>query len=232
MNIFQSIIRKAGRNLAFLAAGAFALLLPSCLDEHRDAVDMSVKPGSIYCADGGVLPLDIYLMSDRSDATGVVVATATADEDWRLLILALEDIGATYYLNSDSIEVSGVSSDMTAFDGRDNTAALILASAEEEDVNAAGALLAGAYQRGGMAAWHLPSVGEWRALAKVWNTVTFSLEAIDAMPLGDCYQTSTADNSTSGSKLMYHYCIELPSGNAATTLKTEVHQVRPFLLLR
>lgn len=230
--MLQTIKKWTGHKLVQWAAVLSVALLPSCLDEHHDAIDMSIKPGSIYCADGGVLPLDVYLTSDRNDATGIVVATATGDEDWRLLIVSLEDIGATYYQNSDSVAVQGVSSSLTAFDGRDNTAALVLASAEEKDVNAAGALLAASYQRGGMAAWHLPSVGEWRALVRSWAKVTFAIDAIDAMPLGDCYQTSTADNSSDGSKLMYHYCIELPSGNVASTLKTEVHQVRPFLLLR
>lgn len=227
-NTFTAACRK------FLSAviGAAALaVLPSCLDEHVPVVDLSLRVGNVYCADGQIVPVDHFLTTDLTPV-GVVVAVGAPEDSYRALVMGLEDLGDTHFLNTIQEEVSGVSADLTLFNGKENTAALLYAVTENEELNPGGALLAASYIAGGMSAWYLPSVAEFRSVAASWSAVSSTLAAIGAEPLGTRYQTSTVDGTSDDSAMLYNYCIELPKGNVTSTLKTEPHTVRPFLLLR
>jgi len=208
-----------------------ALIFPSCLDEHEDPVDLSLKVGNIYCEDGNIYPVDIYLMQDVP-AAGVVTAIGGTDDGYRALVVALEDIGRTYYYNKTDEDVSGVSSDLTTIDGKENTAALVYAAVEDSTAHPSAALLCTSYMASGMSAWHVPSVAEFRTVAENFATVARSLSAVKAQPLGDCYQTSTVDGSGQNNSQLYNYLIELPKGNVSSAVKTESHYVRPFLILK
>lgn len=230
--MISNSIRTAFRKILSAVAGAAVLaVLPSCLDEHVPVVDLSLRVGNIYCADGQIVPVDHFLTTDLMPV-GVVVAVGGADDTYRALVMGLEDLGETHFLNTLEEDVSGVSSDLTLFNGKENTAALVFAVTENEELNPGGALLATSYIAGGISAWYLPSVAEFRAVTAGWTAVAGTLSALGAEPLGTRYQTSTVDGTSDDSSMLYNYCIELPKGNVTSTLKTEPHAVRPFLLLR
>ena len=203
----------------------------SCLDEHEDPVDLSLKVGNIYCVDGSIYPVDFFLTKGIS-AAGIVTAVGGPEDSYRALIVGLEDLGRVHFFNKTDEEVDGVSSDMNLMDGKENTAALIYAAVEDSTANPAAALLCSSYMAGGMSAWHLPSVAEFRTVAANYAAIATSLAAIQAEPLGDCYHTSTVDGSGENNAIFYNYIIELPKGNITGVLRTEPHQVRPFLLLK
>ena len=49
---------------------------------------------------------------------------------------------------------------------------------------------------------------------------------------GEWYLTSTADGTSSETKMLYNYCIIMPEGRVNSKLKTELHKVRPFMIIR
>ena len=210
------------------------LAFTSCLDEHKDPLDLSVKVGNIYGSDGSIYPLD-YFLEQGIAPVGVVASVGTPDDGYRVLVVGLEDIGSTYYLNTVLEDVGNVSSDVTKFDGKENTAALLLAALESDStavIMPAGAMLSSSYMPHGVGAWHLPSVAEFRAVSQHYGTISHSLQAVGGQPFGPCYMTSTVDGNSSSLEQLYNYCIELPKGNIASTIKTESHEVRPFLILK
>lgn len=206
----------------------------ACLDDHEEPVDLSLKVGNIYCEDGNIYPVDFYL-NQEVPAAGVITAVGGPEDNYRALVIALEDAGNTYYLNDFIDDISDVSTDITLFDGKENTAALLIASLESDSTTQiipAGAILCSTYRASGLGAWHLPSVAEFRSVATSYATIARSLNEIGAEPLGETYQTSTIDGNSGSNEQLFNYTIELPKGNIASTLKTESHPVRPFLILR
>jgi len=215
----------------FAALMIAAISFASCLDEHEEPIDLSLKVGNIYCENGQILPVDYYLMQDVP-AAGVVTAVGGPEDNYRALIVSLEDIGRIHYFNLTDEDVSGVSSNLDTMDGKENTAALLYSAVEDSLAHPGAALLCSSYMASGMSAWHLPSVGEFRTVAANFAVISRSLNAVKAQPLGDSYQTSTVDGTGQNNSRLYNYLIELPKGNVTSVIKTEPHQVRPFLMLK
>ena len=215
-----------------LAAFALAATtLGSCLDEHIDPMDLSLKVGNVYCENGSIYPYDYIVMQD-SPAAGVVTAVGTKDDAFRALVVALEDAGSESFLNKAEDNLQGVSTDLTTFDGKENTAGLLYAVMKDSTLVSGSAILCSTYMAGGAATWHLPSVAEFRTVAQNYATVAQTLDKVKGQPLGDCYQTSTADGTSNNSARLYNFLIELPKGNASSVMRTESHPVRPFLILK
>lgn len=217
---------------------AFLLMLAAsftaCLDEHQEPVDLSLKVGNIYCVDGNIYPVDYFATMGKSPA-GIVTAVGGPNDNYRALVMGLEDAGQAYYVNTVLEDISDVSSDVTLFDGKENTAALLMAALNSDStcvIIPAGALLCSTYNANGVGAWHLPSVAEFRTVASAYTVISASLKAVGAAPLDVRYQTSTIDGTSSNAQQLYNYTIELPKGNIASSIKTESHLVRPFMILR
>lgn len=206
----------------------------SCLDDHQEPIDLSLKVGNIYCEDGRIYPVDYFLEQNAAPA-GIITAVGGPNDNYRALVMALEDIGSTYYLNSVEEKIGNVSSDITLFNGKENTAALLVASLDSDSIvqlKPAGAILCSSYKASGKGAWHLPSVAEFRSVANSYAAIVSSLKAIGADKLQQRYQTSTVDGSSEDNEQLFNYTIELPKGNISSTLKTESHPVRAFMILR
>lgn len=208
-----------------------ATFFSSCLDEHIDPMDLSLKVGNIYCENGAIYPYDYYVMQD-SPAAGVVTSVGGKDDGYRALVVALDDAGPMHYLNDTKSAIQGVSSDLTTFDGKENTASLLLAVVNDSTLIPGSAILCSTYLAGGAATWHLPSVAEFRSVADNYAAVSTSLDKVKAQPLGNRYQTSTMDGTSSNNAKLYNYLIELPKGNVSSVMRTESHPVRPFLILK
>ena len=203
----------------------------SCLDEHEDPVDLSLKVGNVYYEDGSIYPVG-YAKYEKTMPVGVVTAVGGKDDPYRALIMGLEDIGSEYYLNSLEEDVAGISTDLTTFDGKENTAALLYAAVSDTTLTPASAMLCSSYIVGGIGSWHLPSVAEMRTVATNYGTVSATLRALQAPALGDCYHTSTTDGTSGNNSKIYYYIIELPKGNVTSAQKTESHMIRPFMILK
>jgi hypothetical protein len=154
----------------------------SCLDDHQEPIDLSLKVGNIYCEDGNIYPVDYFLEQNTAPA-GIITAVGGPNDNYRVLVMALEDIDNTYYLNNIEEKISNVSSDVTLFDGKENTAALLVASLKSDSIvqlKPAGAILCSSYRASGKGAWHLPSVAELRTVASSYTAIVSSLKAIGA----------------------------------------------------
>lgn len=208
-----------------------ATLFSSCLDEHIDPVDLSLKVGNIYCEDGSIYPYDYYVMQD-SPAAGVVTSVGSKEDGYRALVVALDDAGYESFLNQTISEIQGVSSKLDTFDGKENTASLLYAVVNDSTLVPGSAILCSTYMAGGAATWHLPSVAEFRTVADNYAVVTRSLDKVKAQPLGNRYQTSTVDATSSNNSKLYNYLIELPKGNVSSVMRTESHPIRSFLILK
>ena len=203
----------------------------SCLDDHENPIDLSLKVGNVYYSDGSIWPVDYY-KAEGVQPVGIVTAVGGPNDKYRALVMALEDIGTAYYLNTLDEDIAGISSDLTTFDGKENTAALLYAAVSDTLLTPASALLCSSYIAGGISAWHLPSVAEFRTVSTNYPAITATLRALDMAKLGDCYQTSTTDGTSNNNSKLYNYIIELPKGNTTSAMKTESHVIRPFIILK
>lgn len=223
------------------------VMLCAC-DKHEEVVDRSLRIGNVYCADGSVISPDDYnTLLQNGDvqpvALGVIVAVGIDEDNYSALIMSKEDLSGTYaFLNTYSEEGNN-STSLTTFDGKENTSMLLNAyneSTEEDDngnvsygIVPDAAIAATCYTAGYIAGWHLPSVGELKAAINNINKISASLAIIGGDIFeNDWYQTSTVDGSSSESSMMYNYNVIMPEGRIVSTLKTEAHKVRPFLILR
>lgn len=202
-------------------------LFCSC-EEHVEPIDYSLKTGNIYCADGAIIP-PAQARDEAREAVGIVVRVGGDEDEFAAIVMAMRDLGQAQYADS-LYSVSSVSTDLHAFNGKHNTAALLNEAVEEERLNPMAAYMAASYNAGGITGWHLPSVAELKAAAT--PTVRASLELMDGEALQDgWYTTSTQDGTTSETDVNYNYCISITEGRIVSAVKTERHRVRPFLVI-
>lgn len=215
------------KNILYILLLALTAALPSC-DKHEAPLDWSDKDGNIYCTDGSIVPLEALQTSGKTPA-GVVVKVGGADDGFQAVIIALQDVG--YHAFADTLyNISDVTTDMTAFDGKNNTAALLVESENEPRLNPQAAIAAGSYNESGITGWHLPSVAELRTA----NTpeVQQALKQVGQPFDNDWYVSSTVDGSNSQTAINYNYCVSMTEGRVVSSIKTESHKVRPFLLVK
>lgn len=238
-----------------IMAAAVSALLISC-EEHvplREFREMSVETGSILCSDGTAVPYGAY--TPEMNGVGVIVKSGTAEDDYRFIAIGKEDIGTYAYAEACNTEWyvdSGAGTDRTAFDGKENTAAMIAAAydkVEEETVTDSdgnrhtitkveylhypAAEAARDYMASTMQGWHLPSAGEWLAVFSRMETIQRSLELIGGhwVDTSAWYQSSSQDGASAETRLYYNLSVS-SSGMAKGNLKTEKAPVRPFITIK
>lgn len=203
-------------------------LMASC-DKHEDLIDYTLKVGNIYCMDGTIVPPGEFPDMGKQ-AVGVVVRVGEKEEDYQAIVVGLRDIGMAAYADT-LYTIRSVSSDITLFNGKHNTAALMNEYTGEERLNPGAAIKCTNYTCGNISGWHLPSVAEVKAAGN--GTVRRSIEiAGGATFKEDWYMTSTIDGSSEETTVNYNFCINMAEGRVVSSYKTEAHLVRPFLVIR
>lgn len=217
----------------YIMALLAALAMVAC-DEHEELVDLTLKVGNVYRVDGTIVPPAHHRqqLDQAPQAVGVVVAVGTADDNYSALVMGLYDLEDSYWFAAKESETDA-STDLEAFNGKENTTMLLSEYKEDESLDPMGAIMAATYNAGGITGWHLPSVGEIRAVVQNRSTVLGTINMLGADDFRDeWYLTSTVDGSSSETAVMYNYCILMPEGRVASELKTQSHRVRPFMILR
>ena len=210
-----------------------ACIMIAC-DEHQEVVDLTLRVGNVYRVDGTIVPVQYHLQQAETAPTaiGVLVAVGEKEEDYAALIMALEDLEGKYYFTAKIAETK-VKTDLVNFNGKENTTILLAEYAEDEELDPMGAIMAGAYRAGGIAGWHLPSVAEMMAAVNNRQKVTETLRMLKAKDFNnEWYLTSTADGTSDETILRYNYCVIMPEGRIVGELKTEKHNVRPFMIIK
>ena len=203
-------------------------IMASC-DKHEDLTDYTLKVGIIYCMDGTIVPPGEFPGMGKQ-AVGVVVRVGEKEEDSQAIVVGLRDIGMAAYADT-LYTIRSVSSDITLYNGKHNTAALMNEYTEEERLNPGAAIKCANYTCGDINGWHLPSVAEVKAAGN--GAVRRSIDiAGGAAFKEDWYMTSTIDGSSEETTVNYNFCINMAEGRVVSSYKTEAHLVRPFLVIR
>ena len=208
--------------LLALAAGFTAC------DEHEVPVDWSDKDGNIYCTDGSIVPLAQLASSSKTPA-GVVVKVGNDTDDFQASVIALHDVGSYAYADT-LYNISNVATDTEAFNGKSNTAALLVEYTSEPRLNPSAAIMASSFNASGITGWHLPSVAELKAANNA--VVQSALQQVGKPFDNDWYITSTVDGTSGLTAVNYNYCVSMTEGRVVSSIKTEGHRVRPFLLVK
>ena len=203
-------------------------------DEHEEVVDLTLKVGNVYRVDGSIVPPKHHRqqLDNAPQAVGVVVAVGGEEDNYSALVMALHDLDDKYYFTAKSTETSA-GTDLEAFNGKENTTTLISEYKEDEELDPLGAIMCAIYSAGNITGWHLPSIGEMKAVVKNRLPIRDALHTIGAEEFKDeWYLSSTVDGSSDETAIMYNYCIIMPEGRVVSELKTQVHKVRPFMIIR
>ena len=198
----------------------------SC-DSHIDVPDTTTKVGHILCTDGNTISPDKY-DPKRHTAIGVVFYLNHDDN--------VEGEGYAVYLHdlhpyafADSLGVKqGTSADLYAFDGNENTYALL--NARETKSPLAEAVFD--IWHGGRSAY-IPSVGQMRLLLSVKKEINKVLDQLDCELLVDSedecwYWTST---EVKGQEYLKAWLYSISSGSIQETPKWQSHKARPIITL-
>lgn len=224
------------KKLIYILSLFTAALMAAC-EKHVEPVDLTLKVGNVYRIDGTIVPVDYHRGqgTDAPQAVGIITAVGTPEDNYSALVMALRDLDGTYWFTAKKAETE-VSSDIQAFNGKENTAMLLSEYAEDKELDPMGAVMASTYSVGGISGWHLPSVGEMRSVADNRFVIRRTLQLLGPDVAddftGDWYLTSTVDGSSGETSELYNYCIIMPEGRFWSELKTHQHKVRPFLMLR
>lgn len=204
----------------FLAFLSLMFTLTSC-SEHEDAWYGNATVGSILLSDNTVISAERY-DSTKMTAIGVVIGTCM-DSTW---VVSVNELGRKQYLDT-LMTVDNVSTDLTALDGRENTAGLLQSERTSE---AANSVVNFSSPIGG---WSLPSAGELLMIKANLPTIEHSMSIVG----GDAFSTSpylssTQDGSSDETEELYVCCVTLQTGYVSSMLKTGRALVRPVLRLR
>lgn len=207
-----------------------ALIGLSACEKHEESTDLSLKEGSIYCADGSIVPSELY--SEEMNGVGVIIYVGKEKGQYSAIAIGKEELGDEQFANT-SKSIDGVSGDINEYNGKENTAALLSAANSEEKLQVPAATKASSYSIMGMNGWHLPSCGELVHLAQVKEKVNQSLSLIGGQILTkEWYISSTQDGQSNETKKLYCFCVTLEEGRIISCLKDEKHRVRPFIAIR
>ena len=212
--------------IKYLSLLLLAFVHASC-DSHIDVPDTSRKIGHILCADGSTISPDKY-DSKKQTAIGVVFYLNHDDN--------VEGEGYAVYLHdlhpyafADSLGVKqGTSANLYAFDGNENTYALL--NARETKSPMAEAVFD--IWHGGRSAY-IPSVGQMRLMLSAKEMVNPVLLSLGCEPLAesedDCwYWTST---EVKGQEYLKAWLYSTNSGSIQETPKWQSHKARPIITL-
>lgn len=204
-----------------------SFLVSSC-EKHETAIDYTLKVGNIYIEDGRILPPSVY-DPDLHTAVAVITYVGQESDGFKALAIALDewtDCAATM-----NCELSGVSGEIDDMSGRSNTAAMLAAMDDTEDLECPAATSVNRYREAD-GRWHLPACGELLKLADNRQKVDESLSIIGGQPLStDLYLSSTVDGTDENSKIYFMRNVSLHEGRVVSGSKTAPKIVRPFLLI-
>ena len=221
------------RKLIYILSLCMAVLVCSC-EEHIVPVDLTLRVGNIYRADGSIVPPAHHRVEGETapEAVGVVVSVGEDGADYSALVMSLHDLPGSYWFAAETGKTD-VSSDTKLFNGKENTATLLYEYADNDKLDPMGAIMAASYTAGNIAGWHLPSVGEMRSVIQGKYTIRESIRIVGGDDFcNEWYLTSTVDGSSDETAEMYNYCVIMPEGRVVSELKTQTHKVRPFLIIR
>ena len=209
------------------------MMLAAC-DAHEEVVDYTLKIGNVFRMDGSIVPPEYHLSEEgqTAEAIGIVVAIGGEEDNYSALVMALNDLKGEYWYTAKTAE-TGVSTDVEAFNGKENTSTLLIEYSEDKELDPMGAIMASTYNAGNITGWHLPSVAEMKSVVKNRLLITRIVKALGGDDFGNSwYLTSTADGSSDETTIMYNWCIIMPEGRVVKAEKTESHKVRPFMIIR
>lgn len=211
-----------------LIAVAVCLLTAAC-EEHEEVIDYSLKTGNIFCSDGSIVPVEAY-EPETMGAVGVIVHVGE-EETYRAIAVALDDVG--YHSYSDTLVVfSGAGTDAKAMDGKENTAALLAAVADEPGLSVPAADAATGYRAGNVTGWYLPSCAELEELAKNKEKIKLAMGRAGGRWLDESewYLSSTQDGASENTSIFYAFCVSM-TGKRKDGIKTDRYPVRPFIMI-
>ena len=217
----------------FILSLLAASVLAAC-DKHEEVVDLTLRVGNVYRMDGTIVPPEHHKRQQQEapQAVGVIVAVGQDGDNYSALVMGLHDLDGKYWYSGKSAE-TGAGTDLDAFNGKENTTTLLTEYTEDADLDPMAAIMAATYTAGGITGWHLPSVGEMKAVVSNRLTIRGTLHSLGYDEFRDeWYQTSSVDGTSDETAVLYNYCIIMPEGRVVSELKTQEHRVRPFLILR
>lgn len=245
-----------GRIFKTMAAALLIATACSCHqhEEMTEFAELSTLTGSILCADGNAVEPKAY--REHMKAVGVIVKTGGPDDGYRFIAMALEDIGKYPYVTGENTDIyvnSGAGTERTAFDGKENTAAMLAKEyvnmtetsvtvedtgesytvIEREALEYPAARAANEYSPQGVQGWHLPSSGELLEVFSHLQTIRLSMEIVGGQWVDTAlwYQSSTQDGASDDTTNLYNLAVSA-SGTSKSTLKTEKETVRPFITIK
>ncbi len=112
------------RKIHLVAAATAAVLCAAC-DTHIDVPDTAVRPGHILCEDGTALPYAQYEQSGKKAIAVVFDTEKRGDTEGDGYAVYLWDIAPQAFADSLGI-AQGTSADIMAYDGNENTFALMI----------------------------------------------------------------------------------------------------------
>lgn len=204
-------------NAIVLSLLSSILAIASC-ENHDSMYDSTKSVGNVVLSDGRIISPANFPLA-RKEPVGVIfhVKGDTA------FVVALDDMGELPFSN-DTMAISGVSSDVYAMDGFENTATIINSKARAEAAKAA------VSWGGTPSGWYLPSAGELLALARNVTAVERSLTVVNGEVLANGeYVSSTQDGSSTAGESFYCYCVNPHSGFVTSSLKSTPHHARAVM---
>ena len=202
------------------------MAVTSC-DDHHPVIDTSMKVGDILCTDGQTLSFSEWKKSGK-EGIGIVFHinrdTTIAGSGYAVYMNDLQP-----KLFADSLGVKqNTSSDIMAYDGNQNTYAIMSA----KDVKSEMADAVFEMWKYGQSAY-IPSVAQMRLLHLSRSAVNPLLASIGGEPITDeadgCwYWTST---EVSGQEASKAWLYSLSQGTMQETPKNQAHKVRPIITI-
>lgn len=201
------------------------MTLASC-EEHEMAQDFSIKIGHILCTDGKVVTLERCLDEGKTPIAVVFHLNHESTEEKGYAVY-LRDINHVAFADSLGVK-QNTSSNVTAFDGNENTHAIYSTAAMGSPL----AKSVFAIWEYGQSAY-VPSVAQMQLLYNAKSVVNPYLESIGGTPISDdpdrCwYWTST---EVKGQEAAKAWLYSLGSGTRQETPKDESHKVRPIVTI-
>jgi len=198
----------------------------SC-EKHEDLLSYDrIRVGSVLLSDGRVTTPENY-NSKTMEATGIIYYL----EGTNAWVVSMYDCGEAQFLDT-LVDVTDISTSLTAKDGLSNTASLIYQSNNSGGAFEVPAARTAAEYDAGMNSWFLPSVAELVLLGKNKTTVENSLVMAGGEGFtSDQYSSSTQDGTGDDTEKLYHYTVSLKNQYVTSNLKLEKHRVRPILII-
>lgn len=202
-------------------------LFTSCHCPHDDEPAPQFKVGHVLCTDGEIMPFCQYINSDK-EAIGIVFyVNSDPDIEGRGYAVYLRDLDG-YSFAADLGYEQGTSSDISAFDGNQNTYAMYSSG---NGVSPLARAVFDLWKYGQSA--YIPSVSQYKLLTAQKEFLNERIVALggDALPddADNCwYWTSTEVDGQEQDKA---WLFSMHSGSIQETPKNQPHKARPIITI-